>query len=105
MHDKVTPKFKRYQTIAAHVEASLELASIGQFNGQVDCHTSASYVEAAFRKYLESGICAHGFAGRVETIVSMAFRLHFPAKEGVCPSCNTRRMVEKAAHLSDHIFP
>ena len=24
---------------------------------------------------------------------------------GVCPSCNTRRMVETAAHLSDHVFP
>ena len=24
---------------------------------------------------------------------------------GVCPSCNTRRMVETAAHLIDHVFP
>jgi hypothetical protein len=24
---------------------------------------------------------------------------------GVCPSCNTRRMVETAAHLTDHVFP
>lgn len=24
---------------------------------------------------------------------------------GVCPSCNTRRMVETAAHLADHVFP
>ena len=24
---------------------------------------------------------------------------------GVCPSCNTRRMVEAAAHLADHVFP
>ena len=24
---------------------------------------------------------------------------------GVCPSCNTRRMVETAAHLTDHGFP
>ena len=24
---------------------------------------------------------------------------------GVCPSCTTRRMVETAAHLSDHVFP
>ena len=23
----------------------------------------------------------------------------------MCPSCNTRRMVETAAHLSDHVFP
>ena len=24
---------------------------------------------------------------------------------GICPSCNTRRMVETAAHLIDHVFP
>ena len=24
---------------------------------------------------------------------------------GVCPSRNTRRMVETAAHLTDHVFP
>ena len=24
---------------------------------------------------------------------------------GVCPSCNTRRMVETAAHLTDHVLP
>uniref|UniRef100_UPI00389AEE59 transposase zinc-binding domain-containing protein n=1 Tax=Undibacterium parvum TaxID=401471 RepID=UPI00389AEE59 len=24
---------------------------------------------------------------------------------GVCPSCNTRRMVEAVAHLSEHISP
>ena len=24
---------------------------------------------------------------------------------GVCPSCNTRRMVETAAHWTDHVFP
>jgi hypothetical protein len=24
---------------------------------------------------------------------------------GVCPSCNTRRMAETAAHLVDHVFP
>ena len=24
---------------------------------------------------------------------------------GVCPSCNTRRMAEAAAHLTDHVFP
>ena len=24
---------------------------------------------------------------------------------GVCPSCNPRRMVETAAHLTDHVFP
>jgi len=24
---------------------------------------------------------------------------------GICPSCNTRRMVETAAHLTDHVLP
>ncbi len=27
------------------------------------------------------------------------------ATTSVCPSCNTRRMVETAVHLTDHVFP
>ena len=34
------------------------------------------------------------------------FLVAFSCKgRGVCPSCNTRRMAETAAHLSDHVFP
>jgi hypothetical protein len=34
------------------------------------------------------------------------FLVTFSCKgRGLCPSCNTRRMVETAAHLVDHVFP
>jgi hypothetical protein len=51
-----------YQTIAEHLETWFELASAGQFDGQGDHHTPKPYVRQAFRKYLECGIFAHGFA-------------------------------------------
>ena len=51
-----------YQTIAEHFETWLELASAGQFDGQGDHYTPKTYVRQAFRKYLECGIFAHGFA-------------------------------------------
>jgi hypothetical protein len=75
-----------YQTIAENFETWFELASAGQFDGQGDHHTPKPFVRQAFRKYLECGI--YSCKGR-----------------GVCPSCNTRRMVETAAHLTDHVFP
>jgi hypothetical protein len=51
-----------YKTIAEHFETWFELASAGQFDGQGDHHTPKPYVRQAFRKYLECGIFAHGFA-------------------------------------------
>ena len=51
-----------YQTVAAHYETWLDLASAGQFDGQGGHHTPKPYVRKAFEKYLECGIFAHGFA-------------------------------------------
>ena len=51
-----------YRTVAEHFETWLDLASCGQFDGQGDHHTPRAYVRQAFRKYLECGIFAHGFA-------------------------------------------
>ena len=37
-------------------------------------------------------------------IVAHDFFVAFSCKgRGVCPSCNTRRMAETAAHLADHV--
>jgi DNA-directed RNA polymerase subunit RPC12/RpoP len=95
-----------YRTIAGHFGTWLALASSGQFDGQGDMHTPAPYVETAFRKYLECGIFAYGFARARCDTCGHDFLVAFSCKgRGVCPSCNTRRMVETAAHLSDHIFP
>jgi hypothetical protein len=51
-----------YRTVSENFETWLELASAGQFDGQGDHHTPKAYVRQAFRKYLECGIFAHGFA-------------------------------------------
>ena len=83
-----------------------ELASAGQFGGQGDQHTLKPYVRQAFRKYLECGIFAHGFAWAWCDGCGHDYFVAFSCKgRGVCPSCNTRRMVETAAHLTDHVFP
>ena len=96
----------RYRTVAEHFETWLELASAGQFDGQGDHRTPPAYVEKAFRKYLECGIFAHGFARVHCDDCGDDFLVAFSCKgRGVCPSYNTPRMAEAAAHLSDHVFP
>jgi len=95
-----------YQTVAEHFETWLELASAGQFDGQGDHHTPKAYVRRAFEKYLECGIFAHGFARARCADCGHDYFVAFSCKgRGVCHSCNTRRMVETAAHLTDHVFP
>ena len=95
-----------YQTIAEHFETWFKLASAGQFDGQGDHHTPKPYVRQTFRKYLECGIFAHGFARAWCDDCGHDYFVAFSCKgRGVCPSCNTRLMVETAAHLADHVFP
>ena len=95
-----------YQTIAEHFETWHELASAGQFDGQGDHHTPKPYVRQAFRKYLECGIFAHVFPRAWCDDCGHDYFVAYSCKgRGVCPSCNTRRMVETAAHLCDHVFP
>ncbi len=60
----------------------------------------------AFAKYLECGIFAHGFARARCDDCGHDYFVDFSCKgRGVCPWCTTRRMVETAAHLTDHVFP
>ena len=95
-----------YQTVAEHFETWLELASAGQFDGQGDHRTPKPYVRQTFRKYLECGIFVHGFARAWCDDCGHDYFVAFSCKgRGVCPSCNTRRMVETAVHLTDHVFP
>lgn len=82
------------------------MASAGQFDGQGDHHTPKPFVRKAFAKYLECGIFAHGFARARCGDCGHDYFVAFSCKgRGVCPSCTTRRMVETAAHLNDHVFP
>jgi hypothetical protein len=63
-------------------------------------------VRRAFARYLQCGIFAHGFARARCDDCGHDYFVAFSCKgRGVCPSCNTRRMVQTAAHLTDHVFP
>jgi DNA-directed RNA polymerase subunit RPC12/RpoP len=65
-----------------------------------------AYVEREFRRYLECGILAHGFARARCGQCGRDFLIAFSCKgRAVCPSCNARRMVETAPHLTDHVLP
>ena len=73
--------------------------------GQFD-EPPPAYVERAFRRYLECGILADRFARTHYDACEHDFLIAFSCKmRGVCPSCNTLRMVETAAHLVEHVFP
>ncbi len=91
-----------YRTVQTHFATWLAL----QRDGCADGDPVPVHVEREFRRYLECGILAHGFARARCGQCGHDFLIAFSCKgRGVCPSCNTRRMVETAAHLADHIFP
>ena len=65
-----------------------------------------SWVERDFRAYLRCGILAHGFARARCDACGDERLVAFSCKgRGICPSCNTRRMAEVAAHLTDQVLP
>ena len=83
-----------------HFETWLALSA-----GQGD-ESPHAHIEQAFRRYLDCGILANGFARAHCDECGHDFLIAFSCKgRGVCPSCNTRRMAETTAHLTDHVFP
>ena len=89
-----------YRLVQAHLATWLALHDDGQ-GGQTPALT-----EREFRRYLECGILAHGFARARCADCGHDYIIAYSCKgRGVCPSCTTRRMVETAAHLVDHVFP
>ena len=89
-----------YRIVQTHLETWLELAS-GE-GGEAPL----AHVVRTFRRYLECGILAHGFARAYCDECQHDFLIAYSCKcRGVCPSCDTRRMAETAAHLVDHVFP
>lgn len=89
-----------YRIVQTRLETWLELAS-----GE-DGEAPPAPVERTFRRYLECGILAPGFARAYCDECQHDFLIAYSCKcRGVCPSCNTRRMAETAAHLVDHVFP
>ncbi len=90
-----------YQIVQAHLETFL-----AQAQDESGESTIPSYVEKAFRRYLECGILAYGFARARCDQCGHDFLIAFSCKgRGVCPSCTARRMAETAAHLIDHVLP
>jgi hypothetical protein len=91
-----------YQVVQRHLETWLERAKCADPDGDA----IPEYVERDFRQYLSCGILANGFARARCDHCGHDFLVAFSCKgRGVCPSCNTRRMAETAAHLVDHVFP
>ena len=65
-----------------------------------------AFVERDLRKFFECCILAHGFARARCDKCGQDFLVAYSCKgRGVCPGCNTRRMVETAAHMVKHVFP
>jgi hypothetical protein len=65
-----------------------------------------SYIDKEFKKYLECGILAKGFACAHCEGCNKDFLIAYSCKgRGICPSCNTRAMVETAAHLVENLIP
>ena len=64
------------------------------------------YKDREFKKYLGCGILAKGFAFARCEGCKKDFFIAFSCKgRGICPSCNTRAMVETAAHLVENVIP
>ena len=91
-----------YRCVQQHFETWLALCG----DGHDDEAPVPAYVEREFRRYLECGILAHDFARARCGDCGHDFLIAFSCKgRGVCPSCNARRMVATAAHLTDHVLP
>ena len=91
-----------YTVVQGHLETWLAVCRQADEEGA----SVAAYIEQDFRKYLECGILAHGFARARCAGCGYDFLISYSCKgRGTCPSCNTRRMVETAAHLVDQVFP
>ena len=73
-----------YQSVQGHLETYLALAR----EGHTDEDGVPQYVEREFRRYLECGILAHGFARARCGACGHDFLIAFSCKgRAVCPSC------------------
>jgi len=91
-----------HRLVREHLETFLALAH----KGQAEIEPVPPYIEMVFRKYLECGVPSYGVARARCHACGYDFFVAFSCRtRGICPSCNTRRMVETAAHLTDHVFP
>ena len=91
-----------YPVVQHHLETFLAQATQADPMG----YGVPSWVENDLRAYLRCGILADGFARLRCEDCGHERLLAFSCKgRGICPSCNTRRMAEVAAHITDHVLP
>lgn len=90
-----------YRAVQNHLGTFLALCHDDWADERISPHA-----ERELRRYLECGILAYGFARARCDECGEDFLVAFSCKSrAVCPSCNTRRMAETAAHLVDHVLP
>ena len=97
-----------YQVVRENLETWLAQRRAGRLVAGVNwvVDSGPGYVKRDLRKFLECGILAHGFArARCEQCGKDFLVAYSCEGRGMCPGCNTRRMVETAAHLVEHVFP
>ena len=91
-----------YPVVQHHLETFLAQATQADPMG----FGPPAWVERSLRSYLRCGILAHGFARAKCVDCGQERLIPFSCQAlGVCPSCNTRRMAEVAAHVTDHVLP
>ncbi len=100
------PRRPSQSVLYRYVQEHLETWLVQCRDGHDDAGPVPAYVEREFRRYLECGIPAHGFARARCRQCGHDFLIAFSCRgREVCQSCSARRMVETAVHLADHVFP
>jgi hypothetical protein len=90
-----------YRTVLDHLETMLAEASQRTEHGFGYPH----FIEREFRRYLECGQLAKGFARLRCKNCGYERLLAFSCKGRLCPSCHARRMHNTAFHLVDNVLP
>jgi hypothetical protein len=91
----------RYRVVQNHRETLLALCHDDWEQARVSPHA-----ERERRRFLACGLRAYGFARARCVECSHDFRIAFSCTgRGVCPSWNTRRLAETAAHRIDPVLP
>jgi hypothetical protein len=90
-----------YRTVKEHLETMLAEACPRTEHGFGYPH----FIEREFRRYLECGQLANGFARLRCKSCGYEQLLAFSCKGRLCPSCHARRMHNTAFHLVEHVLP
>ena len=90
-----------YSLVQEHLVTLLAQAR----QASVDGSGYPAFVEKEFRRYLDCGILANGFARLRCPTCGFERLVAFSCKGRLCPSCWAKRAADTAAHLVDMCFP